>query len=647
MKKMLAQKHVLLFCLSFFICASLFAQYPKYIVQFTDKKNSPYSLNNPLAYLSQRAIDRRTRYSIALDSTDFPVNTSYVQQVLAQGSVNYLSQSKWLNQILIYCTSTATVNAIKSLPFVKSALPIGPLKSTDSTIHTDRFKETVTPLKATEKTANTAANYYGSSYPQVHIHLGEFLHKRGFTGKGMTISIIDGGFYKYKTTKAFDSARANGQFLGERDFVDFDNSVNEDADHGELCLSTIASNIPGTMVGTAPNANFWLLRGENVNSEYPIEEHNWDAAAEFADSVGTDLISSSLGYFTFDDPQFNHTYNDIYKNTTMVSKGAAFAAKKGIIVTNSAGNEGGSSWNYIIFPADTDSACSVGAVGTNGQIASFSSYGYPGKVKPNIVSVGSGTTLYAYYGLTSGSGTSFSNPNINGLIACLWQAFPKFNNMKILNAVYQSSNKYSTPDNRYGYGSPNMRLAYQILKTTQNLETYGNEWLMVKQQQFSNKIDITLIGQLDGDAHLNLINSTGKIIATQKLTTEAQEIYNTSFSDLENIEAGIYTLQYADNKMSKSISLVKEGIIAASWLQASPVPFKTNLTATISAPESGSIMIQLTDVRGKIWETQQLKTVKDKTYSIQFLKAAAVPPGIYFIQYKGINQNKSLSVQKQ
>src|SRR5258706_11300298 len=200
-----------------------------------------------------------------------------------------------------------------------------------------KFKETLTPLKQDQlKQQTVETNYnYGSSFGQIHIHNGEFLHQKGFTGKGMIIAIIDAGFYHYRTTIAFDSARAHNQFLGEKDFVDFDNSVNEDYEHGALCLSTIAANVPGTMIGTAPRASFWLLRSENVNSEYPIEEHNYAAAAEFADSAGADMISCSLGYMQFDDAQFNHTYNDFYKNTTMISRAATYAAKKGMIVTNS------------------------------------------------------------------------------------------------------------------------------------------------------------------------------------------------------------------------------------------------------------------------------------------------------------------------
>ncbi|MBS1744791.1 MAG: S8 family serine peptidase [Bacteroidetes bacterium] len=466
MRKAFNCKFLLLVCTLLFLSATTKSQiYPKYVVVFKNKNNSPYKLDKPRAYLSQRAIHRRNKYSIAIDSSDLPVTPSYISQVLAQGQVAYLSASKWLNQILIYTTSTAAINAIKNLPFVLSVNPVGSA-STNLKSPKNKFNEKIEKPNLTSlKTAWVAANHYdyGSSYNQIHIHNGELLHNKGFTGKGMIISIIDAGFYHYKETKAFDSARAHNQFLGEKDFVDFDNSVDEDYDHGELCLSTIASNVPGIMVGTAPDASFWLLRSENVNSEYPIEEHNWAVAAEFADSAGTDLISSSLGYMQFDDPQFDHTYNDFYKNTTMISKAATNAAKKGIIVTNSAGNEGGSGWNYIIFPADDDSVCAVGATNVNGKIASFSSYGYPGKVKPNIASVGSGTILYASYGLTSGSGTSFSNPNINGLIACLWQAFPEFNNMTILEAVYRSSDRYKTPDNRYGYGIPNMQKAYNLL----------------------------------------------------------------------------------------------------------------------------------------------------------------------------------------
>ncbi len=559
MPKLLTRKILLMLCCCFVATTIFSQQYSKYVVVFKNKKNSPYKISRPRQFLSVKAINRRIKYNIPVDSTDFPVNPAYITKVLEQGTVTYLSQSRWLNQILIYTTSSTAVQKIKNLASVKSVNPVGPASTTLKTSE-DKFREETAPASPSmNKNQKVLVNYYnyGNSYGQVHIHNGEFLHNKGFTGKGITIAMLDAGFYHYKTTKAFDSVRARNGFLGEKDFVDFDNSVNEDNSHGEFCLSIIASNVPGVMVGTAPNANFWLLRSENTNSEYPIEEHNWAAAAAFADSAGADMITSSLGYMQFDDPQFNHTYNDFYKNATTVSRAATFAAKKGMIVTNSAGNEGSNAWKYIIFPSDDDSVCAVAATDVSGSIASFSSYGYTGKVKPNIASVGSGTAIYSYLGPTYGNGTSFSNPNINGLIACLWQAFPQFNNMTILNAVYKTADRYLTPDNRYGYGIPNMQKAYNSLKNMQNVQLYGNEWLITS-TDFTNKIAFKLIGRVDGAATIKLMNENNKTVATLSFKTEQEEVYDKIFNGLEKLADGKYLLQYNDGINSKTVILNKQ-----------------------------------------------------------------------------------------
>ncbi|HEY2727133.1 MAG TPA: S8 family serine peptidase [Parafilimonas sp.] len=556
MKNFIAK--IILLLVLFFSFNTSFSQYTKYLVKFSDKNNSLYQFNKPLKYLSQKAINRRTRYNISLDSSDLPVNPSYISQVLAQGSVSYLSQSKWLNQILIYTTDTSAI-AIEKLSFVKKVEAVAPASTTTKTIQ-NKFKETVSAVNAKVSSAKATANKYnyGSSYNQVHIHNGEFLHNKGLTGKNIIIAIIDAGFYHYKTITAFDSARAHQQFLGEKDFVDFDNSVDEDDSHGEYCLSIIAADVPGKMVGTAPDAKFWLLRSENVNSEYPIEEHNWAAAAEFADSAGADMISSSLGYNQFDDSQFDHTYSDFYKNRTMVSRAASLAAKKGMIVTNSAGNEGNNSWKYIIFPADDVRICAVGATDILGNIASFSSYGYPGKVKPNIASVGLNTIIYTSGGVSTGSGTSFSNPNINGLIACLWQAFREFDNTTILDAVYKSADRYQTPDNRYGFGIPNMQKAYNILKQKENSNLYGDEWLLTSSTNFTNSINVKLVASTDGYVAVNLLNADKKIVAVRKLITEKNEVYDFTLDDLNKLQSGVYTLQYKDQSITKTILIKKD-----------------------------------------------------------------------------------------
>ncbi|HEX8357778.1 MAG TPA: S8 family serine peptidase, partial [Segetibacter sp.] len=459
----------------FLICgfaSGTYAQYPRLIVQLKDKAGNTYNLQQPDQFLSPRAIQRRLLQKIAIDSTDLPVTASYLTALRLAGDVTILSTSRWLNQVLVQTTSQDAINRILALPFVKSARGIGRRYANTDTCG----KKTPAPSGLTgnyyrSRTTNTTADSYnyGSSYNQVHIHEGEFLHNKGFHGENMQIAVLDAGFNQYRTITAFDSIRINNQVLGERDFVAFDNSVNEDDTHGMNCLSTLSANWPGRMIGTAPKANYWLLRTEDAGSEYPIEEHNWAVGAEFSDSAGANMISSSVGYYYFDDPAFNHSYNDLYKNSTIITQGATIAARKGMIVMNSAGNEGDNAWKYLIFPADADSVCAVGAVNSSGVIVGFSSYGYPGKVKPNIVSVGAGTVVAGLNNQpASSNGTSFSNPNIAGLIACLWQAFPARSNMEILNAVYKSGDRYASPDNRYGFGIPNFRTAYQFLKQDEN-----------------------------------------------------------------------------------------------------------------------------------------------------------------------------------
>jgi hypothetical protein len=639
-----------LFTLSALFCFVFigFGQYSKWIIQFTDKNNSPYTIDNPNAYLSQKAIARRNRYKIPIDNKDLPVNPGYIQQVLSKGNITFLSKSKWLNQILIYCTDSLAINSINSLPFVRASQPADYFTQHNN-IYYERFKEKIEPLHISSSlmtaTLGDTLNY-GTSSNQIHIHNGEFLHNKGFTGDGITIALLDAGFYHYKELSAFDSIRLHNKVLGVKDFVDKDNSVDEDNVHGMYCLSTIAANIPGTMVGTAPHAAFWLLRSENAASESPVEEQNWADAAEFADSAGADLISSSLGYYYFDNPSFNHSYNDIYANSTIVSKGAAIAAQKGMIVTNSAGNEGNNQWHYIIFPADADSVCAVGAVDGSGQIASFSSYGYPGKVKPNIVSVGINTIIFGANNVpVLGSGTSFSNPNINGLIACLWEAFPAYNNMTILNAVYESSDRYSNPDNRYGFGIPNMQKAYLILKKKQNLELYGNEWLFASPDPFTDRIAIKLIGQVDGHVRLSLQDPFGNTIDSILLTTEQEEVYDTAFVNLNNLAGGQYTIKYADSLTTRTITLIKNGIVLNDWLIAMPVPFSTQLRVYVKAPEDGKANLRLVDAVGRLIETKEINAVRNNFYTINFKSAASLARGVYFIQYTG-GQRKTIKVVK-
>ncbi|MBI3137946.1 MAG: S8 family peptidase [Sphingobacteriales bacterium] len=469
------KKLLLLGLLCVLTVRDLQAQYTRFIVKLRDKGNSGFSLANPAAYLSPRALDRRTRYSIAIDSADLPVTPSYLTQIRNIPNVTILNVSKWLNAVSIQTSDPNAITSINALPFVQTVSGLAARTVVNERTATrNKFvveaEQVPLPL-LTQKGEGLTGDYfnYGTgSYNEIHLHNGEFLHNIGMRGQGMQVAMLDGGFFNYTSLKAFDSANTNGQIISTWDFVARESSVTEDHPHGMQCLSTIVGNIPGQFIGKAPKASFYLFRTEDVATEYPIEEHNWVCAAERADSAGADIISSSLGYYDFDDAAFNYTYNQMDGNTTLAAKGADMAAKKGLLVFNSAGNEGGNAWHFLVTPSDGDSVVAVGAVSTSGAVGGFSSYGpsADGQVKPDLASVGVAALVQnTGNSISAANGTSFACPNMAGLGTCLWQAFPEYNNMKILQALKQSANKYATPDDRIGYGIPNMKLAFTNLLT--------------------------------------------------------------------------------------------------------------------------------------------------------------------------------------
>lgn len=457
---------LLIFIALFAVAGNSYGQFSKYIIRLKDKGTNPFSISNPSAYLTARSIQRRTRYGIAIDSTDLPITPRYLDSIRAAGAVTILNTSKWLNQVLIQTTDAAALTKIAGFPFVISSGPVAPFSNTGASPVNKKLDAVSTEAPGPTTSNTVAADYYnyGLSYGQVHIHNGEFLHNRGFRGQGMQMAVLDAGFLNYLTLPTFDSIRNNGQLLGTWDFVAGNTSVNEDNSHGTSCLSTIAANMPGTFMGTAPKASFYLYRTEDVNSEYPIEEQNWAAGIERADSLGIDISSTSLGYFTFDNSIFNYTYANLDGNTTMSAKAADLAAKKGILCVIAAGNEGNGSWHYIITPSDADSVMAVGAVSTAGNVGGFSSYGpsSDGQIKPSVAAVGvNAVVANPSTGQPGfGSGTSYACPNMAGLTTCLWQAFPEVNNMRIISVMQESATRATNPDDRVGYGIPDMKKAF-------------------------------------------------------------------------------------------------------------------------------------------------------------------------------------------
>lgn len=501
-------------CISFSIFIIFFLQsvtaQSRYIVRFKDKGTSPFSFANPTVYLSNRAIQRRVRYNIAIDSTDLPVTPRYVDSVRLAGVVTILNTSKWLNQVTIRTIDPIALSKINSLPFVISTT-VAANKNIENNIPVNKVLEEPldVPLAQTPTATRLTADVfnYGSANNQIKIHQGEFLHNHGFRGESMNVCVLDAGFYHYLTLPTFDSARLNNQIINIYDFVGNETSVDEDHYHGMHCLSAMAANMPGVFVGTSPKANFCLFRTEDVASETRIEEHNLAAGFERADSIGVDVCSVSLGYNTFDIASQNYTYANMDGNTTMSAIAADFAAKKGMLPVIAAGNEGTVAWHYLITPADADSVLTVGAVNAAGNVAAFSSYGPSGngRVKPNLAAIGQGAIVASTStGLPiSGNGTSYATPNLAGLTTCLWQAFPEYNNMTILDAMQKSATKSTTPDDRVGYGIPDMKKAFVTLQKksyTENIVTTGcnvNANLNIK---YDNSMTIVIEKKLSNQA---------------------------------------------------------------------------------------------------------------------------------------------------
>jgi serine protease AprX len=522
----------ILLILAFFTAGAQIAP-NKYFVRFTDKNNSPYSIDNPSEFLSQRAIDRRSNQNIPVDATDLPVNPEYLQGVAGAGAL-ILNPSKWLNGVSVFTDDPSVIAAINDLPYVleisKSSQPEPSGGMISKTPKKSFFKNEVygEPGGTDVKQAQEIGLYdYGMGYNQIHMLNGDALHEMGYRGQGMVIAQLDAGFLNVNSLPVFDSLWQNNQILGTHDFVDGGEVTFDGHYHGTMVLSCMGGNYPGELIGTAPKASYWLLRSEDGGSEYIIEEYNWVSAAEFADSVGADVINSSLGYTEFDDPTQNHTYADMDGNTCPSTIGADMAAKKGILVVNSLGNSGSDSWYYLGSPSDGDSVLGIGAVDANGYYASFSSHGpsYDGRVKPDVAAQGSGDYVVDPYGggFTYGSGTSFSSPVLAGVATCLWQANPSYNNMQIADAIRQSSSMYNSPDDMLGYGIANFVIADDILTIIEG-PAKENALLKVYPNPFRDGFTIDAWKRGSGEAGMNtkveISDITGRVIFSQNKSTD-------------------------------------------------------------------------------------------------------------------------------
>lgn len=429
----------------------------KYRISLKDKAATEYSLKKTEKYLSAKAIERRRKQNLPIDSTDLPVCRKYIDEIRKQG-VNIVVTGKWDNFVTVSCNDTTLIDRIAALPFVLSTekVWISPGAGKPSmamerdsvlnqpTIHPDSI--------------------YGRAITQIQMSNGDKLHEAGFKGQGMTIAVIDAGFHNVDKITAMQNIR----ILGTKDFVNQQADIFAESSHGMSVLSCIGMNRPDIMTGTAPEASFWLLRSEDEYSEHLVEQDYWSAAVEFADSVGVDVINTSLGYYTFDDKSKNYKYRDLDGRHALMSRQASHIADKGMILVCSAGNSGAGSWKKITPPGDADNVLTVGAIDKRAVLATFSSVGNTAdhRVKPDVVAVGVGSDVIRTDGNQGrANGTSFSSPIMCGMVTCLWQACPTLTAKEVIELVRRSGDRAGFPDNIYGYGVPDMWKAYNDYKS--------------------------------------------------------------------------------------------------------------------------------------------------------------------------------------
>ncbi|GBL35987.1 hypothetical protein EMGBS15_15820 [Filimonas sp.] len=513
-------------------------------VKFKDK-NGTLTFADSLLFLTQKSLDRRSKQGLTLDSTDLPVVPAYINQVMTSASGVLLHNvSKWFNQIVVITIDSTKVTDIAALPMVESVklvarYPNGVYKRSANP-SPEKYAE-VMPIEG--KRTRPGSSYYGLAYQQINIMHGDYLHDNGFKGEGMDIAVFDVNFRYTNTCNAFDSLSANNQIKDVFNFAKDTAYVYSTAiavEHGMNVLGCMAGNIPGTYVGTAPNANFYLYITEDWLTEQPIEEDNWLSAAERADSLGVYLVNSSLGYNIYTDlPSASYTYTDMNGQNSLIARAANKAVSKGIFIVNAQGNEGASAWHYMLTPADADSVYSVGSVDGSGLWAG-SGYGptFDGRIKPDGCAMGKSSMLIGGNCLPGTSnGSSFASPMLCGSIACLWQSTPSLTAFQLRRIVRMCSDHYTNPNNTIGYGVPNFELAHSILTGTSEVRNIDFTFSFYPNPCDGHFTVRSYDPSIENVAY-SLYDLSGKLIY------RSEKLSNANFSSdaLEQVAAGEYVL---------------------------------------------------------------------------------------------------------
>jgi len=527
-----------------FVSLTAFSQEDAW-VYLNGKPNSQEFLNNPLTMLTQRSLDRRIAQNIPLDSKDVPVYQPYIDQIETSNGIDVKAKSKWLNALHIR-GSQSDIQALAVLPFVLR------IDFANKTLNGSGKNTAQQTIISVNKTMETTVDFnYGNSLNQIQMLNGQVLHQQNFTGSGKMIAVMDAGFPSVNTLPAFSRLRDNNQILGGYDYANRSSDFYTGGSHGTLVLSTMGGFVDGQLVGTAPDASYYLFVTEDVNSETPLEESLWVEAAEEADRLGVDIITTSLGYSRFDNPAYNHTYEDMNGVTTFNARGLDVAFSRGIICVVSAGNEGNKPWHYITTPADATNALTIGAVTASGNHAVFSSYGpsFDGRVKPDVVAQGQSSVLANTAGsVVTANGTSFSGPIIAGMVASLWQALPQKTNAEIMQLIKQSGSIYNNPNDQLGYGIPDFgSIVASELQSSQFSTTYFTIYPNPVEASFS----IALPSGFK-QAEVVIYNTLGQKIFQKTFSANDNSIA------VESLQFGIYWCQISSGTTVQKGKLIKK-----------------------------------------------------------------------------------------
>lgn len=514
-------------------------------VYFTGKPNAQSYLNNPLTMLTQRALDRRTAQNIAITIQDVPVEQTYIDQVDAANGITVMAKSKWLNCVHVRGTQT-DISALTNLSFVQS------IKYANSSLNNKMQQNSVTIIEPVNKNMNVEVNFnYGNSANQIQMLNGHILHQQNYTGQGKIIAVLDSGFINVNSTAPFQRLFDNNLILGGYNYVNRTTNVYDLHNHGTMTLSCMGGYVDGQLVGTAPDAQYYLYVTEDVSQENPVEESYWVEATEEADRVGADVISTSLGYFGYDNPAYSHTYSDMTGNNAFASQGANIAFSKGMIVVASAGNNGNSSEPHINVPSEATNVVCVGAVDASRIRTGFSAIGpsFDGRIKPDVMAKGvSATVAYTSGAVGTASGTSFSCPIFAGLITSFWSAIPSATNQQVIDFYKQTCDRFSNPDNQYGYGIPDFQVA--LTNALSTIET-SIEVCYIYPNPANESLNIVYPNTY-ATAQFVLYNTLGQQVFTKNI------MHTESSIALNNISAGAYFYTISFGNEQKVGKLIKK-----------------------------------------------------------------------------------------